>query len=102
MAKKVASGSAGARGGRRIDSKLTRDMHAKGYILCSQAARALGVHRASVYRWIDDEKVDAVNVNGTYYVEWSSCVKSYGQAAAVLGLDPTRPPALPKLDAPAY
>ena len=101
MGKKAGDKGKSPRGGRRIDSKLTQDMHAKGYVLCSQAASALGVHRASVYRWITDKKVDAIPVNGTYYVDWASCVTSYGKAAEVLELDPEVPPALPAAAPPA-
>jgi len=74
------------RGGRRVDSKLCQRMKKKGFYMVSETAEKAGVHRATVYRWINDGHVKFVHVNGTYFVSYASLVAWYGDAAKVLDM----------------
>ena len=70
----------------RQDSPLTQRMRTKGYLMCTEVAAKIGVHKATLYKWIKENRVDAVDFNGAYYVKWSSVVAHLGDIAHVLGL----------------
>lgn len=70
----------------RHDSPLTHRMRAKGYLMCTEVADKIGVHKATLYKWIKENRVEAVDFNGAYYVKWESVVKHMGEVADVLGL----------------
>lgn len=70
----------------RKDSRLTVNLRKRGYYLCSEVAQKLGVHKTTLYRWIRDGRIEALDFNGAYYVEWDSLVKHLGEVASVLGL----------------
>ena len=70
----------------RKDSRLTVNLRKRGYHLCSEVAQRLGVHKTTLYRWIRDGRIEALDFNGAYYVEWNSLVKHLGAVANVLGL----------------
>lgn len=70
----------------RKDSRLTANLRKRGYRLCSEVAAIIGVHKTTLYRWIRDERIEAINFNGAYYVEWKSLVEHLGDVAGVLGL----------------
>ena len=74
----------------RPDSRLTREMELKGYWLSSKIAKKIGVHKATVYRWIRDGLVNSLDFNGAYYVEWNSVVEHLGQLAKILGISKIR------------
>lgn len=69
----------------RSESKLTRSMREKGYLLCTEVAQRVGIHKATVYRWVRDGRVRAKDFSGAYYVEWASVVEHLGEVANVLG-----------------
>lgn len=77
----------------RPDSELTRKLRNKGYLLCTEVAKKVGVHKATLYRWIRDGVVKALDFNGAYYVDWSSVVEHMGKVAKVLELDKNPPKA---------
>ena len=70
----------------RPDSILTMKMRDKGYLLSTEVAERVGVHKATLYRWIKEGFVEALDFNGAYYVRWDSVVKHMGEVADVLGL----------------
>lgn len=70
----------------RAESKLTRSMREKGYLLCTEVAQRVGIHKATVYRWIRDGRVRVKDFSGAYYVEWVSVVEHLGEIAGVLEL----------------
>lgn len=70
----------------RKDSRLTVNLRRRGYHLCSEVAQRLGVHKTTLYRWIRDGRIEALDFNGAYYVEWKSLVNHLGEVADVLGL----------------
>lgn len=72
----------------RPDSKLTAKMRQKGYLLSTDVAARIGVHKATLYRWIKDGVVDALDFNGAYYIRWESVVAHLGEVANVLGFTP--------------
>jgi hypothetical protein len=67
-------------------SKLTTQMREQGFLPCSEVAKKVGVHRATVYRWIRGGVVEHMDFSGAYYVKWSSVVQHLGRIANVLGL----------------
>ena len=67
-------------------SKLTRRMRDQGYRRVVEVADAAGVHRTTVYRWIKDGVVQALDFQGAYYVKWDSVVEHLGKVAEILGL----------------
>ncbi len=69
----------------RPDSKLTAKMQDKGYLLSTTVAKRIGVHKATLYRWIKDGVVEALDFNGAYYIKWESVVAHLGEVANVLG-----------------
>ncbi len=71
----------------RPDSDLTKKLRDKGYMLCTEVAQKIGVHKATLYRWIRDGVVKALDFNGAYYVDWSSVVEHMGPVGKVLGID---------------
>lgn len=70
----------------RLDSPLTGRMRTKGYLMCTEVAEKVGVHKATLYKWIKDNRVEAVDFNGAYYVKWASVVEHLGEVADVLGI----------------
>lgn len=70
----------------KADSRLTRSMREKGFLLCTEVADLVGVHKATVYRWVRDGRVRAKDFSGAYYVEWESVLEHLGEIADVLGL----------------
>ena len=89
---KGGNGNGARRGPRRQrarpDSKLTAKMRQKGYLLSTEVAKRIGVHKATLYRWIKDGVVDALDFNGAYYIRWESVVAHLGEVANVLGFTP--------------
>lgn len=73
---------------------LTLKMRRAGYLRVGEVARAAGVHRATVYRWIHDNVVTHVDFRGAYYVKWSSVVRHLGEVANIIGLTETDMPGL--------
>lgn len=71
---------------RKQESELARKLEERGYIKSVIAAKRVGVHRATLYRWIRNGSVEAVDLSGAYYVQWDSVVRHLGQVAEVLGL----------------
>lgn len=72
----------------RPDSKLTAKMRDKGYLLSTEVAKRIGVHKATLYRWIKEGVVEALDFNGAYYIKWESVVSHLGEVANVLGFTP--------------
>lgn len=70
----------------RAESRLTRSMREKGFLLCTEVADLVGIHKATVYRWVRDGRVRAKDFSGAYYVEWASVLEHLGEVADVLGL----------------
>ena len=70
----------------RPDSELTLKMRKQGYLLCTEVAKRVGVHKATVYRWIKDELATVVDHNGAYYVKWESVYDHMGDVAEIIGL----------------
>lgn len=70
----------------RPESRLTQNMREKGFLTCTEVARRIGIHKATVYRWVKDGRVRAKDFSGAYYVEWASVVEHLGDVAEVLGL----------------
>jgi excisionase family DNA binding protein len=62
-------------------------MQDKGYLLCTRAAQKVGVHKATLYRWVRDGHVKAVDFNGAYYVDWESVKSHLGQVAKIIELE---------------
>ena len=73
----------------RPNSQLTHKMRAKGYLLATEVATRVGVHKATVYRWINDGIIEALDFNGAYYIKWSSVREHMGELADILGLEET-------------
>ena len=69
------------KGGRKADSKLTKRMKGRGFLLVRAISEEAGVHRATIYRWIEQKHVKAVHINGTYYVSRESLREWYGAEA---------------------
>lgn len=61
-------------------------MREKGYLPCTEVAGRVGIHKATVYRWVRDGRIRAKDLSGAYYVEWASVVEYLGEIAEVLGL----------------
>jgi excisionase family DNA binding protein len=61
-------------------------MRAKGFLLCTEVAELVGIHKTTVYRWVRDGRVRAKDFSGAYYVEWGSVLEHLGEVADVLGL----------------
>ena len=76
----------------RPDSVLTQKMQNEGYLLCTDAASRIGIHKATLYRWIRDGVVRAVDFNGAYFVEWGSVVDHMGEVAQILKIQRTLGP----------
>jgi len=72
------------------ESTMTWRMRREGYVTCREVASRIGVHKATVYRWIGDGLIEAVDFNGAYYIRWDSVLKHLGPIAEVLGLVPRR------------
>jgi predicted DNA-binding transcriptional regulator AlpA len=71
----------------RANSKLSNTMRSKGYVLCAEVAKLIGVDRTTVYRWVKADKIKAISFNGAHFVEWASVIAFMGDAAGVLSLD---------------
>ena len=62
-------------------------MEARGYIQMAEAARLIGVDQSTVWRWIQQQKVEATQVGDTWYVTRSSLAKHLGpEGAKALGV----------------
>ena len=70
----------------RPNSQLTHKMRAKGYLLATEVAFRVGVHKATVYRWLGDGVIEALDFNGAYYIRWESVREHLGELADILGL----------------
>lgn len=58
-------------------------MEEKGFLLASEVARRIGKQPSTIYRWIDDGKIQAVRVqNRFWYVEKGSLITYLGPEAA--------------------
>ena len=68
------------------DSAFVQRMRQRGYVPSTEAASRVGVHKSTLYRWIRDRRVVAVDFNGAYFIEWNSVVDHLGEAGKVLGL----------------
>jgi len=98
VAKASSKGKNGARPTKqraRTESQLTNRMRKRGYLRSTEVAELVGVHRATLYRWIQDGLVDHVDFSGAYYVEWKSVIAHMGETAEILGL-PTSVDKIPK------
>jgi excisionase family DNA binding protein len=84
----------GAGSGRRRatkESTMTWRMRKEGYVTCREIASRIGVHKATVYRWVGDGLIEAVDFNGAYYIKWESVLRHLGPTISeVLGLVPKR------------
>jgi excisionase family DNA binding protein len=81
----------------RSHSELSNKMRDKGYVLCTEVAKTIGVHKTTVYRWVKTNRVKYHDFNGAYYIEWESVLQLMGPAAKVLGFDaPTQDTPEPK------
>jgi excisionase family DNA binding protein len=68
------------------DSAVVQRMRERGYVPSTEAAGRVGVHKSTLYRWIRDRRVEAVDFNGAYFIRWNSVVEHLGEAGKVLGL----------------
>lgn len=59
----------------------------QGYVRVSAAARQLGLHRSTVYKWVKEKKVQTIRVGSTILIETESLRRLIGpEATAVLGV----------------
>lgn len=73
------------------ESTMTWRMRKEGYVTCREIASRIGVHKATVYRWVGDGLIEAVDFNGAYYIKWESVLRHLGPTISeVLGLAPKR------------
>lgn len=70
----------------RTGSKLSEKMKEQGYLPSSEVAKRIGMHRATIYRWINAGVVEFLDMGGGYYVRWESVLAHLGEVATVLGL----------------
>ena len=69
--------------GARIDQK----MRLKGFFRPIEIANLVGVHVGSVHRWISDNAIKSVRINGRRFIHKADLVKKLGdQAAQLLGI----------------
>lgn len=61
-------------------------MREKGYLTCTEVVERVHVHPTTLYRWIRENLVEALDFNGAYYVLWTSVVAHLGDVATALGL----------------
>ncbi len=62
--------------------KQTEMMEANGWIPASQAADAVGVNVTTIYRWIEEGKVEGTKPSNRWYVKVASLAAKVGQATA--------------------
>lgn len=63
-------------------------MRTKGYLLVAEAARKIGVAPSTIYRWIEERKVDGFREGYRRYVRWVSILEHLGPVSLqVRGLD---------------
>lgn len=67
------------------NAELTSMMRSNGYMTVTDVSNSVGVHRATIYRWIGEGKVEVKDYNGMYYLKWASIVDLLGDVAEVLG-----------------
>jgi hypothetical protein len=67
-------------------SAFARQMREKGYLTCTEVVGRVEVHKTTLYRWIREGLVEALDFNGAYYVKWDSIVSHLGDVAKALGL----------------
>ena len=67
-------------------SAFSRQMREKGYLTCTEIVERVHVHNTTLYRWIRENLVEALDFNGAYYVKWGSVVAHLGDVAQALGL----------------
>lgn len=70
------------------ESVMTWRMRREGYVTCREIAQRVGVHKATVYRWINDGLIESVDFNGAYYIKWDSVIRHLGAVAEILELTP--------------
>jgi len=70
------------------ESVMTWRMRREGYVTCREIAQRVGVHKATVYRWINDGLIESVDFNGAYYIKWDSVIRHLGAVAEILELAP--------------
>ena len=73
-------------------TSLAAQMRTSGYISSTEVAAIIGKHKSTIYRWIKDGLVDAIDFNGAYYIQWASVIEHLGAVAAILGWSKTEIP----------
>jgi DNA invertase Pin-like site-specific DNA recombinase len=67
-------------------SAFARQMREKGYLTTTEVVEKIQVHKTTLYRWIREGLVEALDFNGAYYVRWTSVIEHLGEVAQALGL----------------
>lgn len=71
-------------------------MRAAGYIPATEVAKKLGIHLASVYRWVDENQVESIRALGKRYVKATSLISKLGvEQAKIFGFISAAAPAKP-------
>lgn len=63
-------------------NKQAEIMAARGYIPATEVSRKLGNDIATVYRWLDDGKIEGLSVGGRRYAKLTSLIQHIGPEAA--------------------
>jgi hypothetical protein len=67
--------------------KIDLMMAAKGLLPATQMAARVGVSVFTIYRWVNEEKVKGMKMQGHWYVDRNSMIEYLGlEAANMLGL----------------
>ncbi len=69
-------------------SPITDSKHrTAGYLLVAEAARKIDVAPSTIYRWVEEEKVEGYREGYRRYVKWDTILQHLGpQAVKVRGL----------------
>ncbi len=68
---------------------LIQKMLDAGYIPAPEAAKKIGVHVITVYRWLSDGEVHGMKVCGRHFITRESLTAKVGKRAAVVfGVEP--------------
>jgi excisionase family DNA binding protein len=68
-------------------SAQTDTLKDKGFVPAAEAARRTGVTVYTIYRWVNDKKIDGFQVATHWFVSLASLVKHLGpKAAEALGI----------------
>ena len=65
-------------------SKIDQEAHLreKGYIPAQQVIDKVGMHHATLYRWIQKKKIKGIKVGLKHYVKLTSLIQFLGEEAA--------------------